>query len=256
MIKTKKNNSYAILIPAYNEENTIRTVVQHCLHYCRHIVVVDDGSIDNTVANIQDLPITILHNGINRGKDASLLRGFSYCQHHQLDAIITIDADTQHNPDDIPKFLAAREQYPHHVILGARHINQKSAPFIRWFANRAADFFISWAAGKRIPDTQSGFRLYPVDFIPTIVRNASQNGKFIFESKVLIDAVKSDYPPVSLLIVTNYPDNARASYFRPFIDTMHIVLMISQELLSRGFYPKGLWLALFKQAERFEGGES
>ena len=243
---------YAIIIPAFNEERTIRPIVRDCLRYCKNVVVIDDGSTDNTVTNIQDLPITILQNTLNRGKDLSLLRGLLHLQNHQLDAIITLDADGQHEPKDIPRFLMAHRHYNQNIIIGARRINIKEAPRLRLFANRIADFFISWAAGKKILDTQSGFRLYPVSYIRSILRKSQHYGKFVFESKVLIDATRKSFTPVSLPIASLYPKNARTSYFHPIVDTGRIVLMITWQLLSRGLYPKGLWLALAKPAEHFE----
>lgn len=241
-----------VLIPAFNEENTIRSLVKRCLQFTDQLIVVDDGSTDNTVERIKDLPITILRNTLNRGKDASLLRGFAYTQNFNTQAVITLDADDQHNPNDIPYFIEAMQKYPDRIIIGARTINTKSAPRIRLFANRAADFFISWAAGHRIIDTQSGFRLYPNKIIPKTLRKSSRHGQFVFESKILIDATRKGCTPVSLPIASYYPKNARDSYFRPIIDTGKIMALITWKIFSRGLCLKGLYATLFQTAERFE----
>ncbi|MCB1827748.1 MAG: glycosyltransferase family 2 protein [Coxiellaceae bacterium] len=238
---------YAVLIPAFNEEATIRDVVENSLRFCKNIIVVDDGSLDRTVEKIQDLPITILRNSINRGKDASLLRGMAHIQKLQLDAVITMDADKQHNPNDLPRFVAAQQHYPHNIIIGARRINTKNAPRLKLLASKTADFFISWAAGKKILDTQSGFRLYPNSYIPRILRKSSRNNHFVFESQILIDATRKAYTPVSLAIESIYPDDARKSYYRPMMDTSRIILMICWELLTHGLNPKGLFAAIFRR---------
>lgn len=239
----------AILIPAYNECDTIRPIVETCLQYCKNILVVDDGSTDDTVAKIHDLPITILKNAINRGKDASLLRGFSHLLQHELDAVITIDADNQHNPDDIPRFLIAQKHFPKNLIIGARRINAQHTPRHRLVANKIADFFISWAAGNKILDTQSGYRLYPIDYLKQIQPRLSRFDRFTFESKALIDASQQSFPPISLSIVSHYPKNARQSYYRPFTDTARITLMITGKLLSRGLYLNGLLASATKPAK-------
>jgi len=242
----------AVLIPAFNEEKTIRSVVDACLQFTSNVIVVDDGSTDNTVKEIQNLPIKILRNAQNRGKDISLIRGFSYAKDLDIDAVITLDADTQHNPNDIPHFIQAMQQYPNRIIIGARIIDTKNAPRIRLFANRAADFFISWAAGGRILDTQSGFRLYPCNILPTFISAASQRGQFVFESKVLIDASRKGTTPASLAIASCYPDDARASYFRPIVDTSKIVALIAWKITSRGLCLKGLYNTLFQPPTIYE----
>ena len=246
------NNHITVLIPAFNEERTIRSVLEACLAHTDQVIVVDDGSTDNTVASIKDLPITILCNAMNRGKDASLFRGFAYTQNLETDAVITLDADTQHDPNDIPHFIQAMKQHPDRIIIGARTVNRKNAPRIRLYANKTADFFISWAAGHRIIDTQSGFRLYPKAMIPRIIRKSSRHGQFVFESKVLIDAARKGFIPVSLPIVSSYPKDARDSYFRPIADTSKIIALITWRILSRGLCLKGLYTTLFHTAEKFE----
>ncbi len=246
------NPSFAVLIPAFNEANTIRSVVEGCLEFTHQVIVVDDGSTDDTFKKIKDLPIMILRNALNRGKDASLLRGFAYAKNLDIRAVITLDADTQHSPNDIFYFIHAMQEHPNRIIIGARTIDTENAPRLRLFANRAADFFISWAAGCRIIDTQSGFRLYPKKIIPKIISESFRHGQFVFESKILIDAARKGFTPVSLPIASCYPEGARDSYFRPVVDTSKIIALVTWKILSRGFYLKGLYATLFQTAEKFE----
>ncbi len=247
------DKTVAVLIPAFNEERTIHSVVERCLQHVEKVIVVDDGSSDNTVDAIKHLPITILRNPLNRGKDASLLRGFAYAQNFETKGVITLDADNQHDPKDIPRFIKAMNELPKHIIIGARIIDTHNAPRLRLFANRVADFFISWAAGCRIRDTQSGFRLYPAELIPEMIQKSSRRKQFVFESKVLIEAARKGYKLVSLPIVSYYPEDARDSYFHPVSDTSRIIALIAWKILSRGLCLGGLYATLFKTAEKFEG---
>jgi len=266
-----KKVHFALLIPAFNEEQTIRSLVKECFHYCQHIVVVDDGSTDHTVNCLEGLPVKIIRNNKNYGKGTSLTNGLRYLKNKNFEAVITLDADNQHDPKEIPKFLAAYHRYRNHIIIGARQINAEQAPLIRLFANKLADFFISWTAGKKIRDTQSGYRLYPHAFIQKAVflqeQNKPQNRifyrphyhqHFVFESQILIDAVQSGYPPICVPILSCYPEGRRNSYYRPLKDTGQIAFMLIRKLFFKGFYPKGLWHALTQPAEQFnrEGGQN
>lgn len=240
-------NDIAILIPAYNEEKTIRHIVEGCLTYCPHILVIDDGSNDETIEKIKDLPIVIIHNDFNIGKDQSLIRGFSVIQRMNPKAIITIDADGQHNPDDLPRFIMGIKAKPDHVILGARVIDRKNAPRYRRFGNRMADFFISWAAGQKIVDTQSGFRLLPNSFIQRYIKHAPRDGHFVLESEILITAHRMGFEVVAIPIATTYEEDARASHYKPMKDSLAIASMVFVKLLFQLFNPIGLIKALFQK---------
>src|SRR3990167_2904168 len=222
----------AIVVPAYNEEKSIRAIVNALLTFSSRIIVVNDGSTDNTVAQVSDLPIILLNHPVNRGKGASLLEGFKHAQSLNVRAVITIDADTQHDPEDIPKFIHAMQQYPDHLIIGARLHNKENAPKSRYRANQVADFFISWAAGERIIDSQSGYRLYPMNLLRTCLKKVHPH-TFAFESEFLIDSTRRGFLPAAIAIHSHYPKDSRHSYYRPFVDTSKIVLMVTWKIISR-----------------------
>jgi len=234
----------AVIIPAYNEEKSIRDVVTKTLQYSNHVIVVNDGSTDNTPGQLAGLPITLINNTINKGKGACLLQGFRQAQSLNLKATISIDGDTQHNPNDIPKFIEAMDQHPNHVIIGARLHNRENAPKSRYFANKIADFFISWAAGRRIVDSQSGYRLYPMNLLNDCLKRLN-HGKFTFESAILIKSTRRGYWPTSVAIQSHYPKNSRASHYKPFIDTLKIIVMVAWKIISHGFCLRGLCRVLF-----------
>lgn len=240
---TKPYPNIAIIIPAYNEEASIRNVVESILLFTDKIIVVDDGSTDSTVTQLTDLPIIILKNPRNQGKGASLMRGFRYIQPLNVRAAICMDADTQHNPADIPKFMNAMLTYPGHIIIGARTKKTENTPKHRRRANLIADFFISWAAGCRIIDTQSGYRLYPLCFLRSCLSQLHSQ-RFAFESELIIQASRHGYPSISIPIQSHYPKDSRPSHYRPFTDTIKIILMVTWKLLSRGLYLPGLYRTL------------
>jgi GT2 family glycosyltransferase len=185
-----------------------------------------------------------LQNSVNSGKAAALWRGMQHAIALGVDQVITMDGDGQHRPDDIPALLAKAESSPEHLIIAARLRDTHLAPPARLAANRFADFWISWAAGQWIRDTQSGYRLYPVSLLKGIQPNITKQRGFVFESEIIIDALRGHYPCTYVPIASSYSADARASHFRPVADITQIVLMVGWRLLSRGFYPQGLWRVL------------
>ncbi|MCH9769519.1 MAG: glycosyltransferase family 2 protein [Gammaproteobacteria bacterium] len=226
------NNDIALLIPAYNEAHTIRDVISEVLTYSNQVIVVDDGSTDGTADAIRDLPITLLINAENQGKAQSLKYGFNQAIKENKTAVITLDADRQHNPADIPKFIQAWEKYPNALIIGARLINNKQAPKHRLYANKLADFFISLAAGCRVIDSQSGYRLYPKALLTTCLPSLDTKSKFAFESEIIIEAARQNHPCQHVSIASHYPSNARSSHYQPISDSWRIIKMIASKLFK------------------------
>lgn len=230
----------AVVIPAYNEAATIRDVVSGCLRYCRQVIVVDDGSSDGTDLMIADLPVHLLRNAVNVGKGASLWRGMRQALTEGAQAVITLDGDGQHQPDDLPRFLEQARCHPGHIIIGSRLAHKSAFPRKRYYANKIAGFWISWASGYPIFDTQSGFRLYPSELLRQLDKQHFASRGFVFESEILIEAARCGFLSVPLPIAAIYQPNARGSHFRPFLDITRITLMVTWKLVSRGFYPQGI----------------
>ena len=155
--------SYWVVIPAYNEAETVRDVAMRARQQCANVVVVDDGSTDSTFRAVAGLDVTVLRNEENCGKAGSLSRGFEHALAHGAIGVITLDADGQHAPEEIPSFVKQSLDDPNAFLIGARRRDQRRASFWRYVANRIADFWIGWAAGQPIEDSQSGFRLYPAE---------------------------------------------------------------------------------------------
>lgn len=233
-------NNYAVVIPAYNESKTIRDVVQRALVQCQYVIVIDDGSVDGTADTIADLPIVLLRNDRNCGKAVSLWRGMLHAMDRGVSAVITLDADGQHQPEDIQRFLEMAYKYPDHIIIGSRMANKHAIPRRRYYANRVANFWISWAAGYYIKDSQSGFRLYPMSLLRNSKLHVSTTYGFVFESEILIEAARRGVYSLNLPISAIYKPNSRASHFRPVLDIVRITRMVAWRLISRGLYPWGL----------------
>ena len=234
----------AIVIPAYNEALTITDVVERTRRYVPWVIVVDDGSTDGTTEHLKDLPVTVLRHAHNCGKAASLWHGMSVAVERGARMVLTMDADGQHRPEEIPRLLAAGRQHSHSIIIAARLENRQAVPKARRFANWMADFWISWAAGHPIRDTQSGFRLYHAELLKQINIAHDRRHSFVFESEILIEAARRAYYTKPVAIESIYASGGRASHYRPAVDTSRIVQMVAWKLLARGLYLPGLFRSL------------
>lgn len=234
----------AVVIPAFNEEATIAQVAAAARRFAETVIVVDDGSADRTVQRLAGLPVTVLRHPTNQGKAASLWDGMRHALAEGAKAVITLDGDGQHDPADIPRLVAAAGPGLDRLVIAARVTGRERAPRLRRFANAQADFWISWAAGQPIQDSQSGFRLYPAAFLSSLDLPRDRPRGFVFESEILIEAGRRGLRPVGVAIDTVYAAGGRPSHYRPATDTWRIVCMVAGKLLARGMDPKGLLRSL------------
>jgi glycosyltransferase involved in cell wall biosynthesis len=229
-----------IAIPAYNEARTIRMLAQAALLQCGRVIVVDDGSDDDTSAQLQGLPVTLLRHGRNRGKAASLQTAFAHALAQGAQCVITLDGDGQHDPADAAALLDVWRRHSDCIVIGSRLHDRSQFPPARYRANRFACFWISWAAGHPIADSQSGFRVYSRDVMQIALSNRVRGSRFTFESEILIEAARSGHQTLAVAIPGKYPLNGRPSHFRPVIDIAKIVVMVGGRLLRQGMAPRGL----------------
>jgi glycosyltransferase involved in cell wall biosynthesis len=235
---------YWVVIPAYNEGTTVRDVAVRARCHCLNVIVVDDGSTDSTLETLAGLDITVLRNERNAGKAASLWRGFQHALAHGAVAVITLDADGQHAPEEIPSFLTTAFHGPGAFLIGARRSEQRKSARCRYVANRVADFWISWAAGQPIEDTQSGFRLYPARFLRHLTLKHGPRQSFVFESEVLIEAGRLGLHCLHIPIDVAPRTGPRPSHFRPVLDIARITAMVGWKILQRGLYLRGLMASI------------
>ena len=244
---TPAAQGFWVVIPAYNEAATVRDVAARARRFCIKVLVVDDGSTDGTVEALAGLDVMLLRNGQNRGKGDSLCRGFQQALGDGAGGVITLDADGQHAPEEIPSFIAAALEHPEALVIGARRPLQRQASGCRYLANRIADFWISWAAGRPIEDSQSGFRFYPARLLRELTLKHGQQQSFVYESEAVIEAARRGVRFLSIPIGVAPRLDPRTSHFRPVVDIVRITRMIALKLLSRGLYPQGFYRAFIRR---------
>ena len=236
-----RDDRVAVVVPAYNEAATIGDLATRILASWRTLIVVDDGSTDATGSCLSGLDVVLIRHDLNLGKGAALWRGMQAALELGADAIVTLDGDGQHRPEDIQALVDCAREWPSTIVIGARDDRRRHMPFGRYLANSTADFWISWAAGYRIQDTQSGFRVYPATLLRQIALQTGKGRGFVFESEILIEAAGHGVRSWSVSIPTIYSSSLRPSHFRPVADIAGIAAMVAKRLISRGFYPRGLY---------------
>jgi len=219
----------AALIPALDCEATIGAVVRGTLAHVTRVLVIDDGSGDRTADAAKAAGAEVLRQPENRGKGAALRTGLRALRERGATHALTLDGDAQHYPDDIPALLRASAEAPHALVLGARQHEPGSLVPIRAFGNRFANRWVRIACGKDLEDTQSGFRVYPIEATLALGCRAK---RFAFETEVVIQAARAGLPIRSVPVrVWNPPAGERTSHFRGFSDTVRIVFTVIGLLL-------------------------
>jgi glycosyltransferase involved in cell wall biosynthesis len=232
------------LIPAHNEALTVRGVVDATLPLVDEVIVIDDGSTDETYALLVGSGAQVIRHESNNGKGARLVEGLSLAYSAGAAQVITLDADQQHDPADIPAFREAASAHPGALILGDRSGAMATMPKHRSRAIKFGNFFIGWACGRRIKDAQCGMRLYPAAIAEVCVPSGHITG-FRFETAILMYAAEADIPFAFVPIKARYEGYVmRPSHFHPVRDFLRLVSLITGFLATRGFRPRGLLIAL------------
>jgi glycosyltransferase involved in cell wall biosynthesis len=210
-----------VLIPSYNEESEIAKLIHELQRFSLDIVIVDDGSQDRTAAIAESCGAKVLRNIRNMGKGATLSRGFDYILNNGYDAVITMDGDGQHRPEDLPEFLAAAEPGDAGILIGNRMLDTKNMPFIRVVTNKFMSWLISRIANQKIHDTQCGYRLIKAEVLKKI---KIETANFEAESEILIKASEAGFKIRSVPVETVYAQEK--SQINPFIDTFRFLKFI------------------------------
>ncbi len=210
-----------IIIPAFNEAARIAAVVCRAKAHCPDVVVVDDGSSDRTAATAEAAGATVVRHPQNRGKGVALQTGFAYARERGFDIAITLDADGQHNPDEIPRFLEAYARTGIPVLIGNRMADAADMPRVRRWTNQFMSWMLSRAMRQYVPDTQCGYRLFRCDVIPFI---GAASERFAAESEILLNVAARGIQIGAVRIATIYGDEK--SKIRPFSDTIRFFSML------------------------------
>lgn len=212
-----------VLIPTYNNEKTLRRVIDGVLEYTQNIIIVNDGSTDSTSEILRTYShLTILTLAENKGKGYGLKIGFRKAKELGYAHAITIDSDGQHYPDDISVFVnALLEENSDVLLIGNRNMSQDGIPKKSSFGNRFSNFWFWFETGIKLEDTQSGYRLYPLHKIP----KKYFTPKFEFEIEIIVRTAWKHIPVKNVPIKVLYDPAERVSHFRPFKDFTRISIL-------------------------------
>jgi glycosyltransferase involved in cell wall biosynthesis len=208
-----------VLIPAYNEAEHLDTLLAEVTPFVQDVIVVDDGSEDGSSQVASARGARVVRHEQNLGKGAALRTGFDYVLKGDWDAVITMDGDGQHDPRDVPGFLAMAGNAD--VVIGNRMTDPRNMPLVRLLTNKGMSLLISLLTRQKIPDTQCGFRLMTRKVLKNLVFATSN---FESESEILIAACKDKYTVVSVPIQTIY--RQEKSKIRPVRDAVRFLKLI------------------------------
>ncbi|MCK0130973.1 DUF2062 domain-containing protein [Flavobacteriaceae bacterium F08102] len=235
----KKAIHYCVLIPTYNNANTLSDVLDRVLSQTEEVLVVNDGSTDQTANILEEYHSRTIqiHLSKNIGKGHALRIGLKRAYELGFDFAITLDSDGQHFPEDIPRFIEEAAAFPttELLLIGARNLNAKGMPRKNSFANKFSNFWYWAETGESLEDTQSGFRMYPLKAINKL---SLFSAKFEFEVEVIVKATWHGVTVKNIPIQVFYHPTERVSHYRPFKDFVRISLMNTYLFSMAVFYIK------------------
>ena len=214
-----------IVVPTYNNAKTIGGVLSDIKQYANHIIVVNDGSTDDTAQILSEIEgIKIITHQRNSGKGTALKNGLCKAKDDGYRYAITIDSDGQHFATDIPTFVKEIEATPDTLLVGGRNIQADNMPGKNTFANKFSNFWFKLETGVKLPDTQSGYRLYPLQLMN--VQKWYYTAKYEFELEALVFASWGGVEVRNIPINVYYPpEGERVSHFRPWRDFTRISIL-------------------------------
>lgn len=217
------DNRICVVVPTYNNGGTVRSVVERVLRLTPQVVVVVDGSTDDTRQQLAGMGVEMVDYAVNRGKGHALFAGFRRAISLGYEYAVTLDSDGQHYPEDIPLLTEALRQWPGALIVGSRSFDDPNMPGGNSFANRFSNFWFTVQTGLRLPDTQTGFRLYPLRRLKGVRFITS---RYEAELELLVFAAWGGVPVRPVGVRVYYPPRAeRVSHFRPVADFLRITVL-------------------------------
>jgi glycosyltransferase involved in cell wall biosynthesis len=218
------NLKCCVIVPTYNNASTLPQVINDILLYTKNIIVVNDGSTDESRKLLDAYSsIFIIHLEKNKGKGNALQTGFKFAVAKGYDYAITIDSDGQHSAHDLSKFADTLKNEPGTLVIGARNMDQDSIPGKSSFGHKFSNFWFRVETGTSLSDTQSGYRLYPIKALGNMHFFTS---KFEFEIEIIVRAAWKGIPVKCIPVSVYYaPKGERVSHFRPFKDFFRISIL-------------------------------
>jgi hypothetical protein len=223
------------VIPVYNHPATLRQVAEGVLAVHPHLLVLDDGSLEPVAPLLAGLELEVLRHPENRGKGAAILSAAAWAREKGFSHLVTLDADGQHDPAELPKFIGAIHTAPRAFIVGVRDFEDNpNVPFSSRFGRRFSEFWIYLQTGRRVDDMQSGYRAYPRAALEKL---RLWDQRYSFEIEVLVNAAWAGFEIVEIPVSVHYPPAAeRVSHFQAFRDNLRITVL-NTRLTIRALIP-------------------
>jgi glycosyltransferase involved in cell wall biosynthesis len=220
----------AAVIPVYNHAATLRAVAERTLAVHPAVIVVDDGSRDGGAETLAGLPIHSVRHPVNLGKGAAILAGARKARELGMSHIVTLDADGQHDPEEIPRFVTEVQNHPGALVVGKRDFHGRVAPASSRVGRRISNFWFFVETGRCIGDAQSGFRAYPIRLLEAL---RLRERRYTFEIEVLVKAAWSGTPIRQVDVSTHYSaPGERVSHFHLFRDNVRLSFLNASLLLQ------------------------
>lgn len=240
---------YCVVIPTYNNRQTLRRVVEASLQAAETVIVVDDGCTDGSVEDLPDLPIVLVRHARNRGKGRALRSGFAKAAELGYTHSVTLDSDGQHYPEEVSKLVVVSRRHTDAVVIGARVMTGEHVPKSSSFGRMFSNYWLKVATGIDVGDSQSGFRVYPLRHVNRVTTWYS---RFTYECEVIIrmawggcgilnTPVQVYYPPKAERVTHFHPlwDNVRFSCLYLYMNFSHLLIPLPHKRLVRRAEP--LW---------------
>jgi len=229
------STNFCVIVPTYNNHKTLKKVLDSILDFTQNIIIVNDGSTDETTEILKQYSqFTQIHHPKNIGKGRALRNGFRKAIEMNFEYAITIDSDGQHFASDIPNFIAEIQKEPNSLLIGSRNMTQENVPKKSSFGNKFSNFWFWFETTIKLEDTQSGFRLYPLQLIP----KQFYTNKFEFEIEVIVRSAWKGIVVKNIPIQILYDPAERVSHFRPFKDFTRISILNTVLVLNALLYIK------------------
>lgn len=213
------------ILPAFNESTRIGPVVKSCLQFVEKVIVIDDGSVDETKAAAEAAGAVVVRHPENRGKGAAIKTAFEAFGRESLPWLVLLDSDGQHDPADIPMLYDSAQRGAYDLVLGNRMRDTRKMPLVRRATNHFMSWLISRIAGQSMPDTQCGFRLFSRKLLGSLDLRFTTS-HYDLESEILFQVAAGGHRIGSCPIKTIY--RGEPSHINPVIDTVRFFRLVGR----------------------------